>query len=191
MRIAQVAPLYECVPPKLYGGTERVVSYLTEELVRLGHEVVLFASGLRRIFELRGTGRNGHGEVLGPLIEPDCIRLPYRGLDGVHRETVLVFSQAPDQLESKSAHFQFDLEPGQEASLQIRIECHVGERGARARDFGSALAAIREERSEWCQLFPVLHSDNSDFNTWLNRSLQDLALLRTQTEGKSYVYAGI
>src|SRR6266850_829622 len=45
MRIAQVAPLYESVPPKLYGGTERVVSYLTEELVRLGHEVTLFATG--------------------------------------------------------------------------------------------------------------------------------------------------
>jgi glycosyltransferase involved in cell wall biosynthesis len=45
MRIAQVAPLYESVPPKRYGGTERVVSYLTEELVRLGHEVTLFASG--------------------------------------------------------------------------------------------------------------------------------------------------
>jgi glycosyltransferase involved in cell wall biosynthesis len=45
MRIAQIAPLYESVPPKLYGGTERVVSYLTEELVRLGHEVTLFASG--------------------------------------------------------------------------------------------------------------------------------------------------
>jgi glycosyltransferase involved in cell wall biosynthesis len=45
MRIAQVAPLYESVPPRLYGGTERVISYLTEELVRLGHEVTLFASG--------------------------------------------------------------------------------------------------------------------------------------------------
>ena len=45
MRIAQVAPLYESVPPKLYGGTERVVSYLTEELVKMGHEVILFASG--------------------------------------------------------------------------------------------------------------------------------------------------
>jgi glycosyltransferase involved in cell wall biosynthesis len=45
MRIAQVPPLYESVPPKLYGGTERVVSYLTEELVRLGHDVTLFASG--------------------------------------------------------------------------------------------------------------------------------------------------
>ena len=45
MKIAQIAPLAESVPPKLYGGTERVVSYLAEELVRLGHDVTLFASG--------------------------------------------------------------------------------------------------------------------------------------------------
>ena len=45
MRIAQVAPLAEAVPPKLYGGTERVVSWLTEELVAMGHDVTLFASG--------------------------------------------------------------------------------------------------------------------------------------------------
>ncbi len=45
MRIAQVAPLFESVPPALYGGSERVVSWLTEELVALGHEVTLFASG--------------------------------------------------------------------------------------------------------------------------------------------------
>ena len=45
MKIAQIAPLAESCPPKLYGGTERIVSYLTEELVRLGHDVTLFASG--------------------------------------------------------------------------------------------------------------------------------------------------
>ncbi len=45
MKIAQIAPLAESVPPRLYGGTERIVSYLTEELVRQGHEVTLFASG--------------------------------------------------------------------------------------------------------------------------------------------------
>jgi len=45
MRIAQVAPLTESVPPKLYGGTERIVSYLADELVRRGHQVTLFASG--------------------------------------------------------------------------------------------------------------------------------------------------
>jgi glycosyltransferase involved in cell wall biosynthesis len=45
MKIAQIAPLWESVPPKMYGGTERIVSYITEELVRQGHEVTLFASG--------------------------------------------------------------------------------------------------------------------------------------------------
>jgi glycosyltransferase involved in cell wall biosynthesis len=45
MRIAQIAPLTEAIPPKLYGGTERIISWLVDELVALGHEVVLFASG--------------------------------------------------------------------------------------------------------------------------------------------------
>ncbi len=45
MKIAQIAPLFESVPPKFYGGTERVISYLTEELVQMGHDVTLFASG--------------------------------------------------------------------------------------------------------------------------------------------------
>src|SRR2546429_3317760 len=45
MRIAQIAPLTEAIPPKLYGGTERVISWLADELVALGHDVVLFASG--------------------------------------------------------------------------------------------------------------------------------------------------
>ena len=74
MRVAQVAPLYESVPPKLYGGTERVVSYLTEELVHQGHNITLYASGdsvtsaeLRPICEhaLRLRGSN----VVDPLAD--------------------------------------------------------------------------------------------------------------------------
>jgi hypothetical protein len=67
MRIAQVAPLYESVPPKYYGGTERVVSYLTEELVRQGHEVTLFASGDSR--RMRGWWRRA-GRSL--RLDNDC-----------------------------------------------------------------------------------------------------------------------
>src|SRR6187549_3518567 len=44
MRIAQIAPLYEAVPPRLYGGTERIVAHLTDALIDLGHDVTLFAS---------------------------------------------------------------------------------------------------------------------------------------------------
>src|SRR5579863_94922 len=56
MRIAQIAPLYESCPPQFYGGTERVVSYLTEELVGLGHEVTLFASGDSRTSAMLEAG---------------------------------------------------------------------------------------------------------------------------------------
>lgn len=66
MRIAQVAPLYESVPPKLYGGTERVVYGLTEELVRRGHDVVLFASG-----DSRTSGRLVPCSHEGLRLNPD------------------------------------------------------------------------------------------------------------------------
>lgn len=68
MRIAQVAPLYESVPPKTYGGTERVVSYLTEELVSAGHDVTLFASG-----DSRTDARLIPACPRSLRLDPDCI----------------------------------------------------------------------------------------------------------------------
>jgi hypothetical protein len=67
MRIAMVAPLYESVPPKLYGGTERVVSFLTEELVRLGMDVTLFASG-----DSVTDARLRPGTPQGLRLDPNC-----------------------------------------------------------------------------------------------------------------------
>jgi glycosyltransferase involved in cell wall biosynthesis len=71
MRIAQVSPLHESVPPKLYGGTERVVSYLTEELVRMGHEVSLFGSGdsetRARLVSISPSALRLRGDVIDPL----------------------------------------------------------------------------------------------------------------------------
>jgi glycosyltransferase involved in cell wall biosynthesis len=67
VRIAQIAPLVESVPPRLYGGTERVVSWLTEELVALGHEVTLFASG------------DSHTSAKLEPVVPRALRL-----DGIH-----------------------------------------------------------------------------------------------------------
>ena len=76
MRIAQVAPLFESVPPGLYGGTERIVSYLTEELVRQGHEVTLFASGDSR--QPPGWSPAARGAVAGSDVRetlPQHVRL--------------------------------------------------------------------------------------------------------------------
>lgn len=71
MRIAQVAPLHESVPPRLYGGTERVVSYLTEELIREGHDVTLFASGdSKTSAELRSISDRALRLESNPLSSP-------------------------------------------------------------------------------------------------------------------------
>jgi glycosyltransferase involved in cell wall biosynthesis len=87
MKIAQVAPLMESVPPRSYGGTERVVSYLTEALVELGHEVTLFASG--------------DSITAARLVAPvrQSLRLDPRHPDWLVWHTVMldqVFEQAPD-----------------------------------------------------------------------------------------------
>jgi glycosyltransferase involved in cell wall biosynthesis len=85
VRIAQVAPLYESVPPHGYGGTERVVSYLTEELVSMGHDVTLFASG----------DSVTQAELIAPC--PRALRLDKECVDqNVHHVVLLdqVFRQA-------------------------------------------------------------------------------------------------
>jgi len=93
LRIAQLAPLYERIPPKFYGGTERVVSYITEELVRRGHDVTLFASGdsqtaatLRPGCEqaLRLTGRPEIGTYLQLPMISDVYRDAEERFDVIH-----------------------------------------------------------------------------------------------------------
>jgi glycosyltransferase involved in cell wall biosynthesis len=74
VKIAQVVHLYESVPPQRYGGTERMVSYLTEELVRLGHEVILFGSG---------------DSVTAARLEPICPQA-FRRMPVVNRDGLLV-----------------------------------------------------------------------------------------------------
>jgi glycosyltransferase involved in cell wall biosynthesis len=96
MRIAQVAPLYESVPPKLYGGTERVVSYLTEELVQRGHEVTLFASG---------------DSVTSARLVPGCVkslRLNYKCVDHLAHHYVMLEEVMERIEEFDIVHFHCD-----------------------------------------------------------------------------------
>jgi glycosyltransferase involved in cell wall biosynthesis len=96
MRIAQVSPLYESVPPRLYGGTERIVSYLTEELVRLGHEVTLFASG--------------DSETRARLVAPcrRALRLDPTCLDPLAEHTLLLESVVRQASEFDVIHYHVD-----------------------------------------------------------------------------------
>src|SRR5882724_10922111 len=96
MKIAQVAPLYESVPPKYYGGTERVVSYLTEELIRQGHDVTLFASG--------------DSETAARLV-PVChrsLRLDERSMDQLAHHVLLLEQVSQRAHEFDVIHFHID-----------------------------------------------------------------------------------
>ncbi len=96
MRIAQVAPLVESVPPQQYGGTERIVSYLSEELVRQGHEVTLFASG---------------DSVTAARLVPVCcrsLRLDERCMDQIAHHVVLLEQVSQRAREFDVIHFHID-----------------------------------------------------------------------------------
>lgn len=96
MRIAQVSPLYESVPPKAYGGTERVVHFLTEELVRMGHEVTLFASG---------------DSVTTATLAPQCeqaLRLAGGLVDGLADHICMVEQVVQRASEFDVVHFHID-----------------------------------------------------------------------------------
>src|SRR5258708_6002987 len=90
MRIAQIAPLTEAIPPKLYGGTERVIYWLTEELVALGHDVTLFASGDSRT-----------SAELVP-VWPKALRL-----DGSVRDPCALHMMMLEQVRRQAADFDF------------------------------------------------------------------------------------
>ena len=96
MRIAQIAPLAETVPPKLYGGTERVVHWLTEELVAGGHEVTLFASG-----DSKTSAR------LVPVI-PQALRLGRPRIDPIAAQALLLEAVARQYCEFDVLHFHID-----------------------------------------------------------------------------------
>ena len=130
MRIAQVAPLYESVPPRLYGGTERVVSWLTEQLVSLGHDVTLFASGDSV------TSRTIGSRMQTALrLDPDCIDPLAHHVLMVER----VFNQAD---EFDLIHFHIDY---LQFSLSRRVACSMCNDAAwqaRLARSGSALQGI-------------------------------------------------
>ena len=101
MRIAQVAPLTEAVPPRLYGGTERVVHWLTEELVSLGHDVTLFASG------------DSHTSGKLEAVWPKALRLDgaVRDPNALHMVMLERVRQKCDDEEFDFLHFHLDYYP--------------------------------------------------------------------------------
>ena len=152
-----------------------------------------FDADFADIFELRGMNRERRGRRLETEVTKDGLVLAYEGLDNRFRRTRIVFDPAPTRLNESVATFQIRLEAGKDASYRCAIACEVdGDSRQHVRpcyesvveEAASALECVRARE-------PQIFTGNEQFNDWLNRSLADLHMMRTETPYGPYPYAGV
>src|SRR5438067_957729 len=151
-----------------------------------------FDADFADIFELRGMHRERHGRRLEPEITDDGLVLAYEGLDQRFRRTRIMFNPTPSRVTKSVVSCQIHLEPGENANYQWAIACEVdGDSQGKSKSYEEimrdATAALERTRAREPQIF----ADNEQFNDWLNRSLADLHMMRTETRYGAYPYAGV
>ncbi len=152
-----------------------------------------FGADFADIFEVRGVVRERRGRRLDPLVTEDAVELGYEGLDGRLRSTRLTFDPPPTSLDASAARYEIRLGPRAEATYRLAIsygaDAAIAERPATSYELASQQAAdtFARARSEE----PQILTSNEQFNDWLNRSLADLAMMRTDTAYGPYPYAGV
>jgi glycogen debranching enzyme len=152
-----------------------------------------FDADFADIFELRGMTRQRRGRRLETEIGQGMVVLAYEGLDRRPRRTRIVFDPPPSRLSESAANYQIRLEPGEDASYRWVIACEVdADSRAQIKPCYEKVvqeAAIATESAHARQ--PLIFTSNEQFNDWLNRSLADLEMMRTETPYGSYPYAGV
>ena len=152
-----------------------------------------FDADFADIFELRGTNRERRGRHMEPEIMANGLVLSYEGLDGRLRRTRIAVDPAPARVSKSLVTFKVHLEPGTEANYQWMVACEVdGDSRVEVKPCyekviqESAVALERTRAGE-----PQVLADNEQFNDWLNRSLADLHMMRTETRYGPYPFAGV
>ena len=151
-----------------------------------------FDADFTDIFELRGMHRERRGRHLEPEITDDGLVLAYQGLDKRFRRTRITFEPKPSRVTKSVVTCQVHLEPGANANYQWAVACEVdgdshGGNESYEKIMHDAAAALERTRAREPQIF----ADNEQFNDWLNRSLADLHMMRTETRYGPYPYAGV
>jgi glycogen debranching enzyme len=160
-----------------------------------------FDSDFADIFEVRGLTRPRRGRHLQTAVTENTLLLRYEGLDGRLRATRIVFDPAPTELTPGRALFDVRLDPREEATYHLDIICEpdagravAGSRfrkGGAVPKYEEACLAVLESIDIARSEEPEVHTSHAQFNDWLNRSLADLHILRTNTPHGPYPYAGI
>ena len=151
-----------------------------------------FGADFVDLFEVRGTARAHHGELLPVNLSADCAVLSYRGLDRAVRRTRIELEPPPQRLTASDAHFLLRLESKQSMLLELAVTCEVDlQTPEAAPSFEAALAHASTEALQRRSTECTLHSSNPSFNVWLDRSRADLHMLTTNTPQGPYPYAGV
>ncbi len=159
-----------------------------------------FAADFADIFEVRGMQREKRGRPLPAEVKGNTVVLGYKGLDDRIRLTHLRFDPPPDRLMDSEAEFTTSLAPGDSASYCCEIRCQLFAPGEKPKGSGpnekpphdeaaasQAARALKSAREEEPEIF----TSNEQLNDWLNRSLADLHMMRTETPYGPYPYAGV
>ena len=152
-----------------------------------------FDADFADIFELRGMNRERRGRRLETEVTKDGLLLGYAGLDNRLRRTRIVFDPLPSRLNQSVATFLIRLEPGKDATYRCAIACEVD--GDSRNDVAPCYESAVEEAANALERVrtqePQIFTGNEQFNDWLNRSLADLHMMRTETSYGPYPYAGV
>ena len=151
---------------------------------------IYFAADFADIFEVRGTPRDHKGRLLDEETEGDCIVLAYEGLDNVLRRMRIHCSPAPDRIIGPEMRFDLELKPKQVRGFHLRMECQNGAAN-QGLPYSQARNRAYSEMNLSVESFPQIHSSNSRFNDWMNRSVADVQMMIIGNREQNYPYAGV
>jgi len=159
-----------------------------------------FGADFADIFEVRGLARARRGRRLPAHVTRSAAALSYAGLDGRLRRMRLSIDPPPTRLEEARAQLELRLEPRSEVTYRVAIACESTPTDAKPAAILAARPAIWYEEAalkasdalaQAREAEPAIMTSNEQFNDWLNRSLADLHMMRTQTASGPYPYAGV
>ncbi|MGE5814728.1 MAG: glycogen debranching N-terminal domain-containing protein [Acidobacteriota bacterium] len=150
-----------------------------------------FDADFADIFEVRGTTRPRRGRLLTPHVGHDRVAIGYKGLDGVERRMEILFSPAPEALDSNCAEYALRLGPQQSVEGFITIVCEgEGEHGSPL-GHDAALDQVCRRTADARVRQAQIRSSNEQFDQWLRRSSADMLMMLTDTPAGPYPYAGV
>ncbi len=174
----------------------RIRNYGLQE-VRLGFSIEIGAD-FADIFEVRGGKRSQRGRRLPAEVQATAIIHSYEGLDGRLRRMRVTFDRLPDELTDKEARYEVTLGAGAEEEYRYAIACEVDGLVNTGTPLTWAALGYDEAAQQSAAALRSAHADTADiftaneqFNDWLNRSLADLNMMRTDTDYGAYPYAGV